>query len=205
MTNEQPTPETDAFAATRIGMWQHIPADFARKLERERDELREALSGRTVSCSRCNEAGYKLVGFEAEVAGLRAENEDLRDEARNALHLAESAAVAAFDERDRLMRENERLQAHLDELTAATIHSCGDHCQRPNCVRRREMAAMREAIRVSLIRAYTAGYRHGHEATNEGGFIPVHHSDETEFHAENIHQMLCDGSLPEIQPFTTTP
>jgi len=51
----------------------------ARKLERERDELREALSGRTVSCSRCNEAGYKLAGFEAEVAGLRAENEDLRE------------------------------------------------------------------------------------------------------------------------------
>jgi len=77
-----------------------------------------------------------------------------------------------------------------------------------------ENKAMREAIReaheafkVSLIRAYTAGYQHGHEATVEGGFIPVHHSDETEFHAENIHQMLCDGSLPEssalskLQPF----
>jgi len=67
-----------------------------------------------------------------------------------------------------------------------------------------EIQAMRAAIReaheafkVSLIRAYTAGYQHGHEATVEGGFIPVHHSDETEFHAENIHQMLCDGSLPE--------
>jgi len=65
----------------------------------------------------------------------------------NAIRLAESAAVAAFDERDRLVSENERLQADLDELTAPTIHSCGDHCQRPNCVRRREMAAMREAIR----------------------------------------------------------
>lgn len=71
-------------------------------------------------------------------------------------------------------------------------------------------AAIREAhgaFKVSLIRAYTAGYQHGHEATVEGGFIPVHHSDETEFHAENIHQMLCDGSLPEssalskLQPF----
>jgi len=61
--------------------------------------------------------------------------------------------------------------------------------------------AMREAIKVSLIRAYTAGYQHGHEATVEGGFIPVHYSDVTEFHAENIHQMLCDGSLPELQPF----
>jgi len=124
-----------------------LALDERDRLTRENDELRTALSGRTVSCSRCNEAGYKLAGFEAEVAGLRAENEDLRDGARNALRLAESAAAAAFNERDRLASENESLQAHLDELTAATIHSCGDHCQRPNCVRRREMAAMREAIR----------------------------------------------------------
>ena len=65
----------------------------------------------------------------------------------------------------------------------------------------RENAAMREAIRVSLIRAYTAGYQHGHEATVEGEFIPVHSSDETEFHAENIHHLMHDGSLPELQPF----
>jgi len=129
-----------------------------RQLRKERDELREALSGRTVSCSRCNEAGYKLAGFEAEVAGLRAENEDLRDEARNAIRRAEFAAVAALDERDRLMRENERLHAHLDELTAATIHSCGDHCQRPNCVRRREVAAMRKAIREAYDAIKTSPY-----------------------------------------------
>jgi hypothetical protein len=30
------------------------------KAERERDELREALSGRTVSCSQCNESAAKL-------------------------------------------------------------------------------------------------------------------------------------------------
>jgi hypothetical protein len=117
------TPETDheerrIRSDIRILVQLELPtmADFARNLERERDELREALSGRTVSCSQCNEA----------------------------------AAVAALDERDRLMRENERLQAHLDELTASTIHSCGDHCQRPNCVRRREMATMREAIQFVL-------------------------------------------------------
>jgi hypothetical protein len=133
--NANSTPETD----NELEMWRdgniihenHL--DFARQLERERDELREAI----------NRQGYKLAGFEAVEAGLRAENEAMR----NALRLAESAAAAAFNERDRLASENERLQAHLDELTAATIHSCGDHCQRPNCVRRREMAVMREAIR----------------------------------------------------------
>ena len=152
MTNEQPTPETDeeesSYDYSIIPHDRHYSVDaaFARKLERERDEAREALSGRTVSCSRCNEAGYKLAVFEAVEAGLRAENEAMRDETRNAIRLAKSAAAAAFNERDRLMRENERLHAHLDELTAATIHSCGDHCQRPKCVKRREMAAMREAI-----------------------------------------------------------
>jgi len=127
------TPETDHEERRNHGIpvgFELLPnlyvrGDFARKLERERDELREALSGRTVSCSRCNEA----------------------------------AAVAALDERNRLVSENERLQAHLDELTASTIHSCGDHCQRPNCARRREMAAMREAIReaVSLLEAVDTG------------------------------------------------
>jgi len=36
--SDRPTPETDALADSRIGMWQyHLPADFARKMERERD------------------------------------------------------------------------------------------------------------------------------------------------------------------------
>jgi hypothetical protein len=40
--NTRPTPETDALANKRIGMWKHnLPADHARKLERERDEARE--------------------------------------------------------------------------------------------------------------------------------------------------------------------
>jgi hypothetical protein len=44
------TPETDAHAPFRYGITTHgvttyyIPADFARKLERERYEAREALS-----------------------------------------------------------------------------------------------------------------------------------------------------------------
>jgi hypothetical protein len=33
---------------------EFVKADHARKLEIERDELRAALSGRTVSCGQCN-------------------------------------------------------------------------------------------------------------------------------------------------------
>jgi hypothetical protein len=42
-----------------------------------------------------------------------------RDEARNALHLAESAAEMAFDERDRLIRENGGLREVIREAHAA--------------------------------------------------------------------------------------
>lgn len=61
------TPETDA------ALVDHMPKDatewsehylalsiHARKLERERDELCQALLGRTVSCEQCNEAARKI-------------------------------------------------------------------------------------------------------------------------------------------------
>jgi hypothetical protein len=42
--NTQPTPETDAaYKNHAADMHDHIPLDFARKLERERDEARESL------------------------------------------------------------------------------------------------------------------------------------------------------------------
>ncbi len=46
-----------------------------------------------------------------------------------------------------LESETIALQSQIDDLTARSIHTCGDHCQRPNCVRRRENEKMREAIR----------------------------------------------------------
>lgn len=43
--SDRPTPETDAKVSPCIGFYScaTVPADFARKLERERDEAREAL------------------------------------------------------------------------------------------------------------------------------------------------------------------
>lgn len=71
------TPETDE------ALVDHMPANetewsehylklsiYARKLERERDEARQALSGRTVSCSQCNEAVKKLDEKDAAIAEL---------------------------------------------------------------------------------------------------------------------------------------
>lgn len=44
MNTERPTPDTDAEASIHEGDWcqhGHVPADFARRLERERDEARK--------------------------------------------------------------------------------------------------------------------------------------------------------------------
>lgn len=58
------TPETDDH---QINMHRYefdeelaLTYQLARKLERERDEARQALSGRTVSCSQCNEMAKRI-------------------------------------------------------------------------------------------------------------------------------------------------
>jgi len=86
METKRETPETDAFY--RPEFQTYPAANFARKLERERDEALEALSGRTVSCERCNEMADRI-----------------------------------------------------DELEGRSVHSCGDHCKRAACVKRREREA----------------------------------------------------------------
>lgn len=72
MSDQRPTPETDAENA-QFPMGGYT-LDFCRKLERQRDEARDALSGRTVSCSQCN-----------QVAVERDEARELARELRDAL------------------------------------------------------------------------------------------------------------------------
>ncbi len=87
MSDQRPTPETDAawdaVSRTPSGMYDptipyssyaHAMANLAKKLERQRDEARDALSGRTVSCSQCN-----------QVAVERDEARELARELRDAL------------------------------------------------------------------------------------------------------------------------
>ena len=138
--SDRPTPETDAYCLRAIGFptgyeWR----EFARNLERHRDEARET-----------------LVRLRQDLADPPT---DVQEAVLDKLNLR--SVITERDEARALARE------------------------------------LRDVFRVSLIRAYTSGYHHGHEATVEGGFIFVHQCDETEFHSENIHQMLCDKSLPE--------
>ena len=64
MSASRPTPETDqhqnAMNKKDFDVEMAKTYTLARKLECERDEAREALSGRTVSCSLCNEAARKI-------------------------------------------------------------------------------------------------------------------------------------------------
>ena len=104
--NDRPTPETDAFAIkfkTTCGKKYWAPVDIARKLERERDELREIL-----------QAVIKT--------GKRLESE--RDEARQrASDLALGVKVADcmydFGEYSVALREAKIKARHLQDLTRA--------------------------------------------------------------------------------------
>jgi hypothetical protein len=59
-----PTPETDAYIGEQdednMTEGEIAMCELARRLERERDKARAALSGRTVSCPNCNEAGRTI-------------------------------------------------------------------------------------------------------------------------------------------------
>ena len=65
------TPETDERAVPHIGFYScaTVPAEFARKLERERDEAREKLSA----------AWQSLRDSQDEVLRLTFENRELRN------------------------------------------------------------------------------------------------------------------------------
>lgn len=70
--NDRPTPETDVKACPHIGFYScaTVPADFARHLERERDEAREAAE---------KAKAFKRV-LKEDNAKLRRENDEAREE-----------------------------------------------------------------------------------------------------------------------------
>jgi exonuclease VII large subunit len=62
-----------------------------------------------------------------------------------------------------------------------------------------ERDTLAEAMIPAMTRAYARGYNHGHEDTVESTFMTTHASDELTFFADDIRQMLLDGSQPEAQ------
>ena len=64
---------------------------------------------------------------------------------------------------------------------------------------REQRDRLAEAMIPAMTRAYARGYNHGHEDTVESTFMTTHASDELTFFADDIRQMLLDGSQPEAQ------
>jgi len=77
-STEAATPETDAAERMAFAQEYMVPTDFARKLERERDEAREALHNIRINL------GEDADGFTLLHAVCALQNE--RDEAREELH-----------------------------------------------------------------------------------------------------------------------
>jgi hypothetical protein len=136
MSDQRPTPETDTleFALSALNFYDRYykTLTLARGLERERDEARDVLSGRTVSCSRCDQAAVERDEAREESKMWKANHDnqvklksalmdrhDLGDRARKVVALAkerdearerERVAIASWDEeRQRALREGERV------------------------------------------------------------------------------------------------
>jgi hypothetical protein len=59
--------------------------------------------------------------------------------------------------------------------------------------------ALTEALPLAMARAYERGYQHGHEDTVESKFVIVHANYALDYFADDVRQMLLDGSQPEAQ------
>lgn len=66
-------------------------------------------------------------------------------------------------------------------------------------------AQLREALKPTIIRAYTAGASHGHNVTVEGGYVDIHFSDADSYYKEEAYELLNDGTLPEAKAALTLP
>ena len=80
------TPETDAAIIASNGQWSFVLKETCQRLERERDEAMEALSGRTVSCAACNHAAIERDEAREKAERYRLEANAMmlqRDEARS--------------------------------------------------------------------------------------------------------------------------
>jgi hypothetical protein len=87
--NDTPTPDTDSAQCEGLLRGNAVPThvvhvNFARKLERERDAAKAALSGRTVSCSNCNAMAEELAAMKKVIRKIYYETETCADGAPDA-------------------------------------------------------------------------------------------------------------------------
>lgn len=64
---------------------------------------------------------------------------------------------------------------------------------------KKQRDALADALPLAMARAYDRGYQCGHEDTVESRFVIVHANDVLDYFADDVRQMLLDGSQPEAQ------
>ena len=108
--NDRPTPETDAescYPDSNLG--ECVCADFARELERERDEAREKVEQQRKEIVRLNGATNHAGGTPLKIA-LRE-----RDEANEELHKQLVQIDQLFDEAEKIRIERDEARKELEE------------------------------------------------------------------------------------------
>jgi len=115
--SDRPTPETDAAASPHIGFYScaTVTANFARQLERERDEAREELHDIRLNLGEDAE-GYTLIHA---VCVLQQE----RDEARSDQENSRQSLAFALEQLD-------EARSVADELSAIAARYLGWHLSR---------------------------------------------------------------------------
>ena len=109
--NNRPTPETDAAASPHIGFYScaTVTANFARRLERERDEAREELYDIRLNLGEDAE-GYTLIHA---VCVLQQERDEAREDQKN----SKQSLAFALEELDEARKEAHRFRSlHYSHL-----------------------------------------------------------------------------------------
>ena len=109
--NNRPTPETDAAASPHIGFYScaTVTANFARRLERERDEAREELYDIRLNLGEDVE-GYTLIHA---VCVLQQERDEAREDQKN----SKQSLAFALEQLDEAREEAHRFRSlHYSHL-----------------------------------------------------------------------------------------
>ena len=109
--NNRPTPETDAAASPHIGFYSGatVTANFARRLERERDEAREELYDIRLNLGEDAE-GYTLIHA---VCVLQQERDEAREDQKN----SKQSLAFALEQLDEAREEAHRFRSlHYSHL-----------------------------------------------------------------------------------------
>ncbi len=127
------TPETDAM---RKLTWKSsqppvnpIPGEFAKKLERERDQAREAMETcRRVSRKDCEQNAKRAEELHVQKLTLERERDEAQyklEDARQSLEVALEDLSEAKRERDEAREKIERQAERIRKLEGATNHAGG--------------------------------------------------------------------------------